>query len=66
MATMGWSNEQRSALEREYKRIGYRLGERWPAPPHDTRPDEFLALLRSVKTGSGLQGYVQALRERSG
>lgn len=63
---MPWTPEQSAALEREYARIGYRRGEHWPAPSQQHTPDELLALLRSVETGAGLQGYIDVLRSRSG
>jgi hypothetical protein len=59
---MNWTAEQRAALEREYNRIGYRQGERWPAPPQDHAPEALLDLLRSVATGAGVQGYIDALK----
>jgi hypothetical protein len=59
---MAWTAEQSAALAREYARIGYRAGERWPAPPRDYKPDELLALLRRVPTGAGREGYLAMLR----
>jgi hypothetical protein len=63
---MPWTREQSAALKGEYARIGYRPGEHWPAPSQQHTPDELLALLRSVRTGAGLQGYLDVLRPRSG
>jgi hypothetical protein len=57
--------EQSAALKLEYTRIGYRAGEHWPAPARQHTPDELLALLRSVETGAGLQGYLEVLRSRN-
>ena len=62
---MPWTSEQSAALKLEYTRIGYRAGEHWPAPTQQQTPDELLALLRSVKTGAGLQGYLEVLRSRN-
>lgn len=62
---MPWTPEQSAALKREYTRIGYRAGEHWPAPAQQHTPDELLALLRSVETGAGLQGYLEVLRSRT-
>lgn len=62
---MPWTPEQSAALKLEYARIGYRPGEHWPAPAQQQTPDELLALLRSVKTGAGLQGYLEVLRSRN-
>ena len=54
-------SDEREAFAREYDRIGYRPGERWPAPPRPLTPDEQLALLRRVPDGSGLAGYLAVL-----
>ncbi len=47
----------------EYQRIGYRPGERWPAPPCGMPRDQSLALLRRVPTGAGLDGWKKVLAE---
>jgi hypothetical protein len=52
-------------FRREYDRIGYQPGERWPAPPPELGPSELLALLQSVPTGAGVAGWVAALAARS-
>jgi len=49
----------------EYQRVGYRAGERWPAPPCETTPAEALALLRRVPTGAGLAGWMKVLADRA-
>jgi len=54
-------SHDREAFAREYARIGYREGERWPAPPQALTPAEQLALLRRVPDGSGLAGYQAVL-----
>lgn len=58
---MDWSDEQRAELARQYLRIGYRPGERWAAPPEDLRPEQLLALLRTVPDGAGREGWLAAL-----
>jgi len=47
----------------EYARIGYRPGERWPAPPCAMPPSRTIELLRMVPTGAGLRGWQQVLKE---
>jgi hypothetical protein len=54
-------DDDRQAFAREYARIGYREGERWPAPPRPLTTAEQLALLRRVPDGSGLEGYQAVL-----
>jgi len=49
------------AFAAEYRRIGYRPGERWPAPPCGMPIARTLELLREVPTGSGLAGWQKAL-----
>jgi hypothetical protein len=49
------------AFAREYARIGYQPGERWPAPPRPLTPAEQLALLRREPDGSGVEGYKAVL-----
>ncbi len=61
---MGWTSEQREALKQEYERIGFVPGELWPTPATELSPDEVLALLRSVPSGSGRVGYEKVLAER--
>ncbi len=58
---MEWTQEQRSSLEHEYTRIGYKRGELWPAPPEHLSPTDLLALFRTIPDGAGLAGYVTAL-----
>lgn len=54
-------SDDREAFAREYARIGYQEGERWPAPPEPLTPVEQLALLRRVPDGTGLAGYKAVL-----
>ncbi len=58
-----WDDEARAELQREYERIGYREGERWPFPENIHEPAAFLALLRRVPDGAVLDGYIRALGE---
>jgi hypothetical protein len=62
---MDWSEEQRAELAREYTRIGYVAGERWPAPPAELTPEQLLALFRRISDGAGRAGYMTALAERA-
>ena len=59
---MTWTDARKEELRREYSRIGYADGERWPFPDPEPTPEQYLALLRSVLDGSGLAGYLEALR----
>ena len=58
---MAWTEDQRAKVDREYQRIGYVAGERWPAPPCEMTPNEILALLQQVPAGSGRAGYIAVL-----
>ena len=58
---MPWTDDQRAELDREYKRIGYVVGDRWPAPPCDMTPGEIMSLLHRVPAGSGRAGYIAVL-----
>jgi hypothetical protein len=58
---MGWTQQQRNELAREYARIGYKPGELWPAPPDHLTSDQLLALFRSIPDGAGREGYMAAL-----
>ena len=49
----------------EYQRIGFRVGERWPAPPCESTRSEALALLRRVPSGAGLSGWIKVLEEHA-
>lgn len=62
---MNWTEEQRAELAREYTRIGYVPGERWPAPPAELTPEQLLALFRCIPDGAGSAGYTAALVERA-
>jgi hypothetical protein len=63
--TVEWTEQQRAELAREYARIGYVAGERWPAPPAELVPEQLLALLRRVPDGAGRAGWVAALGNAS-
>jgi hypothetical protein len=52
-----WSEQQRAHLAAEYQRIGYRPGERWPAPPEELTAEDLLALFARIPDGGGLEGY---------
>ena len=58
---MEWTEAQRTELAREYKRIGYVEGERWPAPPKQLLPEDVLALFRRIPDGAGRAGYAAEL-----
>ncbi len=58
---MEWTELQRTELAREYARIGYVLGERWPAPPDHLKPEDLLALFRRIPNGAGQAGYTAEL-----
>ena len=59
-----WNASERAALEREYVRIGGTEA-RWPYPSPDPTPQEFLEMLRTVPDGSGLSGYLEAMKARA-
>ena len=63
---MTWTDSQRAELAREYARVDYRAGDRWPAPPEETTPADLLALFKTIPDGAGLEGYAAALARRSG
>jgi hypothetical protein len=52
-----WSEEQRAASAVQYRRIGYKPGELWPAPPEHLTADQILELMRRVPDGAGLAGW---------
>ena len=62
---MNWTEQQRAELAREYDRIGYVPGERWPAPPAELTPADLLALFRRIPDGAGRAGYMTALATRA-
>jgi hypothetical protein len=62
---MDWTEEQRADLAREYTRVGYVTGERWPAPPPELTPANLLALFRRIPDRAGRAGYMAALNEAS-
>jgi hypothetical protein len=57
-----WSDDQRAELARQYARIRHEPGEAWPTPARKFTPDEFLALLARVPSGTGVDGYMAELR----
>jgi hypothetical protein len=58
---MIWTEQERTELAKQYNRIGYIAGERWPAPPDHLTPQDLLALLRGIADEAGRAGYVAAL-----
>jgi hypothetical protein len=56
-----WTDEQRAEVARQYERIGYRPGERWPAPPKHLTAEQILELLKRVPDRGGLPGWRAAL-----
>ena len=58
---MEWTELQLAELAREYSRIGYVDGERWPAPPEHLKPGDLLALFRRIPDGAGREGYAAEL-----
>jgi hypothetical protein len=58
---MKWTELQWAELSREYDRIGFRPGDRWPAPPEHLQPVDLLALFRRIPNGAGREGYVAEL-----
>ena len=60
---MEWSEQERAELAREYARIGYVDGERWPAPPEHLGPADLLALFRRIPDGAGRAGWMAALAD---
>jgi len=58
---MEWTDQQRAELAREYARIGYVAGERWPAPPDNLEPADLLAVFRRIPNGAGREGFFAAL-----
>lgn len=63
---MKWTDQQRAELAREYARVGYVAGERWPAPPPELTPLQLLELFRRIPDGSGRAGYTAALADAAG
>jgi hypothetical protein len=61
-ARPAWSDDQRAELSRQHARIGHGPGESWPASSMKLTPDEFLALLSRVPSGTGVDGYMAELR----
>jgi hypothetical protein len=61
VTTMEWTEEELSELTRQYARIGYVQGERWPAPPDHLKPADLLELFRRIPDGGGRDGYFAEL-----
>jgi hypothetical protein len=59
--TVEWSEEQRARLAAEYRRVGSKPGEPWPAPPEELGPDEILALFARIPDGAGRDGFTAEL-----
>lgn len=62
---MVWTTQQGQVLQRENARIGFRADDLLPTPGHPdlAKPEEYLALLRSIPDGAGVAGYLVALRQ---
>ena len=58
---MEWTEEELSELARQYARIGYVEGERWPAPLDHLKPADLLDLFRRIPDGGGRDGYIAEL-----
>lgn len=58
---MEWTELQLAELAREYSRIGYVDGDRWPAPPEHLKPEDILAIFRRIPDGAGREGYFAEL-----
>lgn len=56
-----WGEQVLAQLGQEYRRIGIREGERLPTPAFGDDAERFLAMLRRIPDGAGIQGYLQAL-----
>lgn len=56
-----WTEQQLAELAREYVRIGYVSGERWPTAPDHLTPADLLVLFRRIPDGGGRVGYFPEL-----
>ena len=59
------SSEQQAEIEREYKRIGIRPGDRLPMPRGLNGEADFLIFLRQVPDESGPQGFAATMAQRA-
>jgi len=57
--------QQRAAIEREYGRIGIRVGERLPMPRGLKTESDYLVFLRQVPDGSGVRGFTATMARRA-
>jgi hypothetical protein len=57
--------QRRAAIEREYRRIGIRVGERLPMPRGLGTEADYLAFLLQVPDGSGIQGFTATMARRA-
>lgn len=57
--------EQKAVIFREEARIGRRPGDLWPDTDHKTT-EHYVAFLKRVPDGSGLQGVLRVLAEERG
>lgn len=55
------SDEQKVEIEKQYGRIGIRAGERLPMPRGLSKEPDYLAFLRQVPDGSGVQGFTATM-----
>ena len=58
------SSEQQAEIEKQYKRIGIRPGDRLPMPRGLKGDSDYLIFLRQVPDGSGIQGFTAAMARR--
>jgi hypothetical protein len=56
---------EKAEIEREYSRIGIKAGERLPMPRGLGRESDYLAFLRQVPDGSGVQGFTATMSKRA-
>ncbi len=59
------ASEQQADIEREYKRIGIRPGERLPMPRGLNGESDYLIFLRRVPDDTGMQGFTATMAERA-
>jgi len=59
------SNDQQTAVDREYNRIGIRQGERLPMPRGLKDDLDYLRFLREIPDGSGVKGFTEAMTQRA-
>ena len=64
---MPWTSEERQVLERENTRIGFRRDDLLPMPadPALAEPAGYLALLKTIPDGTGVAGFMEALRRHA-